>query len=69
MNLKDQFNSTLATYEKALKNREEIVGMLLLQSEELATQLQQAVEERANMELKFQQALEASQEASEKLQK
>ncbi|XP_053131032.1 mirror-image polydactyly gene 1 protein isoform X6 [Hemicordylus capensis] len=69
VNLKDQFNSTLMTYEKALKNREEIVSMLLLQNEELVAQLQQAVEERANMELKFQQALETSQEASEKLQK
>ncbi|XP_053130995.1 mirror-image polydactyly gene 1 protein isoform X2 [Hemicordylus capensis] len=68
VNLKDQFNSTLMTYEKALKNREEIVSMLLLQNEELVAQLQQAVEERANMELKFQQALETSQEASEKLQ-
>ncbi|XP_072842493.2 mirror-image polydactyly gene 1 protein isoform X1 [Pogona vitticeps] len=69
VNLKDQFNSVLLTYEKALKNREDIVSMLLLQNEELTTQLQQTVEERANMELKFQQALEASQEANEKLQK
>nr|XP_060615009.1 mirror-image polydactyly gene 1 protein [Anolis sagrei ordinatus] len=66
--LKDQFNSALLTYEKVLKNREDIVSMLLLQNEELATQLQQTVEERTNMELKFQQALEASQQANEKLQ-
>ncbi|XP_053236058.1 mirror-image polydactyly gene 1 protein isoform X2 [Podarcis raffonei] len=69
VNLKDQFNATLITYEKALKNREDVVSMLLLQNEELTTHLQQAAEERANAELKFQQALEASQEASEKLQK
>ncbi|XP_060118079.1 mirror-image polydactyly gene 1 protein [Heteronotia binoei] len=68
-NLKDQLSSALTTYEKALKNREEIVSMLLLQNEELATQLQQTVEERANMELKFQDASEASQEASKKIQK
>ncbi|XP_032999069.1 mirror-image polydactyly gene 1 protein isoform X1 [Lacerta agilis] len=69
VNLKDQFNATLITYEKALKNREDVVSMLLLQNEELTTHLQQVAEERANVELKFQQALEASQEASEKLQK
>lgn len=69
VNLKDQFNSALLTYEKALKNREDIVSMLLLQNEELATQLQQKIEERANIELKFQQALETSEEANEKLQK
>ncbi|KAJ7344962.1 hypothetical protein JRQ81_000912 [Phrynocephalus forsythii] len=69
VNLKDQFNSALLTYEKALKNREEVVSTLLLQNEELASQLQQTVGERANMELKFQQALVASQEANEKIQK
>ncbi|XP_066487616.1 mirror-image polydactyly gene 1 protein isoform X2 [Tiliqua scincoides] len=69
VNLKEQFNSTLMTYEKALKNREEIVSLLLLQNEELSAQVQQAGEERANRELKLQQALETSQEASEKLQK
>ncbi|XP_042294840.1 mirror-image polydactyly gene 1 protein isoform X2 [Sceloporus undulatus] len=68
VNLKDQFNSALLTYEKVLKNREDIVSMLLHQNEELATQLQQTVEERTNMELKFQQALEASQQDNEKLQ-
>nr|XP_056707379.1 mirror-image polydactyly gene 1 protein [Euleptes europaea] len=69
VNLKDQFDSALMTYEKALKNREEIVSMLLIQNEELATQLQQTAEERANMELKFQHASEASQETSKKIQK
>lgn len=69
VNLKDQFNSALLTYEKVLKNREEIVSMLLLQNEELATQLQQTAEEKVNMELKFQHASEASQEASKKVQK
>ncbi|XP_077179258.1 mirror-image polydactyly gene 1 protein [Paroedura picta] len=69
VSLKDQFNSALTTYEKALKNREEIVSMLLLQNEELATQLQQMAEDRANVELKFQHASEASQEATVKIQK
>ncbi|KAF7251975.1 Mirror-image polydactyly gene 1 protein [Varanus komodoensis] len=69
VNLKDQFNSTLATYEKALKNRGDVVSMLLLQNEELATQLQQMADEKANTESKLQQALEASQETNEKLQK
>ncbi|XP_068938385.1 mirror-image polydactyly gene 1 protein isoform X2 [Petaurus breviceps papuanus] len=67
--LKDQFNCTLSTYEDALKNREDIVSITHQQNEELAIQLQQALTERANMELKLQQALEASQEANEKVQK
>uniref|UniRef100_A0A8D0L1Q2 Mirror-image polydactyly 1 n=1 Tax=Sphenodon punctatus TaxID=8508 RepID=A0A8D0L1Q2_SPHPU len=69
VSLKDQFNCTLSTYENALKSREDIVTITLRQNEELATQLQQALTERANMELKFQQALEAAQEANEKVQK
>ncbi|XP_007439455.1 mirror-image polydactyly gene 1 protein [Python bivittatus] len=66
--LKDQFNSTLITYEKALKNRDDVVSMLLLQNEELETQLQQMAAERTNTELKFQQASDALQETTEKLQ-
>ncbi|XP_075783024.1 mirror-image polydactyly gene 1 protein isoform X1 [Pelodiscus sinensis] len=66
--LKDQFNCTLSTYEDALKSREDIVAITYHQNEQLATQLQQAMTERTNMELKLQQALEASQEANEKVQ-
>ncbi|XP_058396678.1 mirror-image polydactyly gene 1 protein isoform X3 [Diceros bicornis minor] len=68
-NLKDQFNHTLSTYEKALKNRENIVSITQQQNEELATQLQQALTDRANMELELQRAVEASQAASDKVQK
>ncbi|KAL2790007.1 mirror-image polydactyly gene 1 protein isoform 4, partial [Daubentonia madagascariensis] len=68
-NLKDQFNHTLSTYEEALKNRESIVSITQQQNEELATQLQQALTERANMELQLQHATEASKVASEKVQK
>ncbi|XP_040132432.1 mirror-image polydactyly gene 1 protein isoform X7 [Ictidomys tridecemlineatus] len=68
-NLKDQFNHTLSTYEEALKNRENIVSITQQQNEELATQLQQALTERANMELQLQRAVEDSQVASEKVQK
>ncbi|XP_072485852.1 mirror-image polydactyly gene 1 protein isoform X2 [Notamacropus eugenii] len=67
--LKDQFNCTLSTYEDALKNRDDIVSIIHQQNEELAIQLQQALTERANTELKLQQALEASHEANEKVQK
>lgn len=67
-NLKDQFNHTLSTYEEALKNRESIVSITQQQNEELATQLQQALTERAHMELQLQRALEASRVASEKVQ-
>ncbi|XP_017386338.1 mirror-image polydactyly gene 1 protein isoform X3 [Cebus imitator] len=68
-NLKDQFNYTLSTYEEALKSRENIVSITQQQNEELATQLQQALTERANMELQLQHAIEASQVANEKVQK
>ncbi|XP_042533832.1 mirror-image polydactyly gene 1 protein isoform X3 [Dipodomys spectabilis] len=68
-NLKDQFNHTLSTYEEALKNQENIVLITQQQNEELATQLQQARTEQANMELQLQRAVEASHVASEKVQK
>ncbi|XP_055989783.1 mirror-image polydactyly gene 1 protein [Sorex fumeus] len=67
-NLKDQFNHTLSTYEEALKNRENIVSITQQQNEELATQLQQALTDRANMESELQRALEASQAANDKVQ-
>lgn len=68
-NLKDQFNHTLSTYEKALKNRENIVCITQQQNEELATQLQQALTDRANMESELQNAVESSRAANEKVQK
>ncbi|GAB1297452.1 Mirror-image polydactyly gene 1 protein homolog [Apodemus speciosus] len=68
-NLKDQFNHALSTYEEALKNRESVVSITQQQNEELATQLQQALTERADMELQLQCAVEASQAANEKVQK
>uniref|UniRef100_A0A8C6DUZ4 Mirror-image polydactyly 1 n=1 Tax=Moschus moschiferus TaxID=68415 RepID=A0A8C6DUZ4_MOSMO len=68
-NLKDQFNLTLSTYEEALKNRENIVSITQQQNEELATQLQQALTDRANMELELQRAVEASRTANDKVQK
>ncbi|XP_045360257.1 mirror-image polydactyly gene 1 protein isoform X2 [Camelus bactrianus] len=68
-NLKDQFNHTLSTYEEALKNRENIVSITQQQNDELATQLQQALTDRANMELELQHAVEASRAANDKVQK
>ncbi|KAF6131502.1 mirror-image polydactyly 1 [Phyllostomus discolor] len=68
-NLKDQFNHTLSTYEEALKNRENIVSITQQQNEELATQLQQALADRANMELELRRAVEASQAANDRVQK
>lgn len=55
--------------KKLLKNRENIVSITQQQNEELATQLQQALTERANMELQLQHAIEASQVTNEKVQK
>lgn len=68
-NLKDQFNHALSTYEEALKNRESVISITQQQNEELATQLQQALAERTNMELQLQCAVEASQAANGKVQK
>uniref|UniRef100_A0A8C3T561 Mirror-image polydactyly 1 n=1 Tax=Chelydra serpentina TaxID=8475 RepID=A0A8C3T561_CHESE len=68
VSLKDQFNCTLSTYEDALKSSEDIVTITHRQNEQLATQLQQALTERTDMELKLQQALEASHESNEKVQ-
>ncbi|XP_059954139.1 mirror-image polydactyly gene 1 protein isoform X5 [Mesoplodon densirostris] len=68
-NLKDQFNHTLNTYEEALKNRENIVSITQQQNDELATQLQQALTDRANMELELQHTIEASRAANDKVQK
>lgn len=67
--LKDQFNHTLSTYEEALKSRESLVSITQQQNEELAAQLQQALSERAHMQLQLQLAVEASHVASEKVQK
>ncbi|XP_060150746.1 mirror-image polydactyly gene 1 protein isoform X3 [Globicephala melas] len=68
-NLKDQFNHTLNTYEEALKSRENIVSITQQQNDELATQLQQALTDRANMELELQHTIEASRAANDKVQK
>ncbi|XP_070611449.1 mirror-image polydactyly gene 1 protein isoform X2 [Erythrolamprus reginae] len=68
-NLKDQFNSTIITYEKALEKKDDIVSMLFLQNEELVTQLQQMATEKTSIELKFQQTSDVLQETTEKHQK
>lgn len=68
-NLKDQFKHTLSTYEKALKNRENVVSITQQQNEELAAQLQRALTERASMELELRRATEASRAAGDRAQK
>lgn len=68
-NLKDQFKHTLSTYEKALKNRENVVSITQQQNEELAAQLQRALAERASMELELRRATEASRAAGDRAQK
>nr|XP_023480014.1 mirror-image polydactyly gene 1 protein isoform X4 [Equus caballus] len=67
-NLKDQFKHTLSTYEKALKNRENVVSITQQQNEELAAQLQRALTERASMELELRRATEASRAAGDRAQ-
>ncbi|XP_041132361.1 mirror-image polydactyly gene 1 protein-like isoform X2 [Polyodon spathula] len=68
-NLKEQFQCTLSTYEDALHSKEGIVSLANLHNDQLITQLQLALSERANMEAQLQQSLEAQKEAHEKVQK
>ncbi|XP_025946669.1 mirror-image polydactyly gene 1 protein isoform X2 [Apteryx rowi] len=69
MSLKDQFNCAFGTSESGLKSGEDVVTIMYRQVEELAAQLQQAQLQQKDTELKLQKALEASQEANEKVQK
>ncbi|XP_009957328.1 PREDICTED: mirror-image polydactyly gene 1 protein [Leptosomus discolor] len=69
MSLKDQLNYTFGTSEGGLQGREDVVTLTYRQIEDLAAQLQQARSEQKDTELKLQKALEASQEANEKVQK
>uniref|UniRef100_A0A8C0BFV4 Mirror-image polydactyly 1 n=1 Tax=Buteo japonicus TaxID=224669 RepID=A0A8C0BFV4_9AVES len=66
MSLKDELNHTS---EGGLQGREGVVTLTYRQIEDLAAQLQQARSEQKDTELKLQKALEASQEANEKVQK
>ncbi|XP_064005129.1 mirror-image polydactyly gene 1 protein isoform X3 [Pogoniulus pusillus] len=69
MNLKDQLSCSFGTSESGLQGREDVVTLACRQIEDLAAQLQQAQSERKDTQLKLQKALEASQEANEKVQK
>uniref|UniRef100_A0A8C4J1G7 Mirror-image polydactyly 1 n=1 Tax=Dromaius novaehollandiae TaxID=8790 RepID=A0A8C4J1G7_DRONO len=68
MSLKNQFNCTFGTSESGLKSGEDVVTLMYRQVEELAAQLQQAQSQQKETELKLQKALEASQEANEKVE-
>ncbi|KFQ28001.1 Mirror-image polydactyly 1, partial [Merops nubicus] len=68
-NLEDHLNCTLGTSEGELQGREDVVTLTYRQIEDLAAQLQQAQSEQKDTELKLQKALEASQEANEKVQR
>ncbi|XP_054018202.1 mirror-image polydactyly gene 1 protein isoform X1 [Dryobates pubescens] len=69
MNLKDQLSCSFGTSEGGLQGREDVVTLAYRQIEDLAAQLQQAQSEQKDTELKLKKALEASQEANEKVQK
>ncbi|XP_053924361.1 mirror-image polydactyly gene 1 protein isoform X2 [Cuculus canorus] len=69
MSLKDQLNCTFSTSEGGLEGKEDVVTLTYRQIEDLAAQLHQARSEQKDTELKLQKALEASQEANEKVQK
>ncbi|XP_051887733.1 mirror-image polydactyly gene 1 protein isoform X2 [Pristis pectinata] len=67
--LTDQFNLTLGTYDNALRVSKGIISTTHHQNEDLASQLQLAIAEHADMEIKLQQALEEKNELIEKVQK
>ncbi|XP_029454767.1 mirror-image polydactyly gene 1 protein [Rhinatrema bivittatum] len=67
--LKEQFSSAIDTYEKALRNREDVLSITQHQNEELGRQLQQCLREQSSLQAKLQLTLQASQEAAEKVQK
>lgn len=69
MSLKDQPNCTFGTSGGGLQGREDVVTLTYRQIEDLAAQLQQSRSEQKDTELKLQKALEASREASEKVQR
>uniref|UniRef100_A0A8B9FWC6 Mirror-image polydactyly 1 n=1 Tax=Amazona collaria TaxID=241587 RepID=A0A8B9FWC6_9PSIT len=69
MNLRDQLNCAFGTSEGGLQGREDVVTLTYCQIEDLAARLQQSRSEQKDTELKLQKALEASQEANEKVQK
>lgn len=67
--LTDQFNVTLGTYGDALRASKGMISTTHQQNEDLASQLQLAMAEHADMDIKLQQALEAKNELIEKVQK
>ncbi|XP_074398757.1 mirror-image polydactyly gene 1 protein isoform X2 [Zonotrichia albicollis] len=69
LSLKNQPSCAFSTSEGGLQGREDVVTLTYGQIEELAAQLQQTRCEQKDTELKLQKALEASQEANEKVQK
>ncbi|XP_057882953.1 mirror-image polydactyly gene 1 protein isoform X2 [Melospiza georgiana] len=69
LGLKNQPSCAFSTSEGGLQGREDVVTLTYGQIEELAAQLQQTRSEQKHTELKLQKALEASQEANEKVQK
>nr|XP_054491645.1 mirror-image polydactyly gene 1 protein [Agelaius phoeniceus] len=69
LSLKNQPSCAFSTSEGGLQGREDVVTLTYGQIEELAAQLQQTRSEQKDTELKLQKALEASQEANEKVQK
>ncbi|XP_064570635.1 mirror-image polydactyly gene 1 protein isoform X1 [Zonotrichia leucophrys gambelii] len=69
LSLKSQPSCAFSTSEGGLQGREDVVTLTYGQIEELAAQLQQTRCEQKDTELKLQKALEASQEANEKVQK
>uniref|UniRef100_A0A8C5J6P8 Mirror-image polydactyly 1 n=1 Tax=Junco hyemalis TaxID=40217 RepID=A0A8C5J6P8_JUNHY len=69
LSLKNQPSCAFSTSEGGLQGREDVVTLTYGQIEELAAQLQQTRCEQKDTELKLQKALEALQEANEKVQK
>ncbi|XP_059812582.1 mirror-image polydactyly gene 1 protein isoform X1 [Hypanus sabinus] len=67
--LTDQLNLTLGTYDNALRVSKDIISTTHHRNEDLASQLQLAMTEHTDMEMKLQQALGEKNELIEKVQK
>ncbi|XP_066550077.1 mirror-image polydactyly gene 1 protein isoform X2 [Amia ocellicauda] len=67
--LKEQFDSTLSSYEEALRSKEGVASLASLHKDQLLAQLQTSLAQHSQSQAQLQQAQEAHREANEKVQK
>ncbi|MBN3300981.1 MIPO1 protein, partial [Amia calva] len=67
--LKEQFDSTLSSYEEALRSKEGVASLASLHKDQLLAQLRTSLAQHSQSQAQLQQAQEAHREANEKVQK